>query len=149
VALLPVAGKLYARAVLLDTGAFLAIADLQDADHQEAMACLSRIADLRLPAVVTVPTVHESHRRLLYSLGEARARRFLDSVFDGTLNVIGSEPVDEQEAVKLIDRYRSLELTLTDAANMAVMTRLQIGAAFSFDRHFLQAGYIRVPPMHL
>lgn len=133
----------------MDTGAFLALADTTDAQHESARTCLSRIAELRLPVVATIPTVHESHRRILHSLGEAPARRFLEHVFDGTTNVVSTTLDDEREAIRLIDRHRSLELTLTDAANMAVMTRLQIGAAFSFDRHFLQAGYLRVPPMHL
>ena len=134
---LPVAGTLYARAVLLDTGAFLALADPQDVDHAIAEGCLSRIAELRLPAVVTVPTVYESHRRLLHSIGEMQGRRFLERVFDGSVNIVRTTGDDEQQAISLIDRYKSLELTLTDAANMAVMTRLQIGAVFSFDRHFL------------
>ena len=111
--------------------------------------CIGRMVELRLPAIVTIPTVYESHRRLLHSLGASQARRFLDGVYDGTANIVSTTPNDEQDAIRLMDRHRSLDLTLTDAVNMAVMLRLQIGAVFSFDRHFLQAGFIRVPPMHL
>jgi predicted nucleic acid-binding protein len=105
--------------------------------------------DLRLPAIVSVPTIHETHRRLLYSPQPTLARSFLAGIYDGSVNIVVTNPVDEYEATKLIDRYAGLALTLTDATNMALMVRIQIGAAFSFDRHFLQAGFVRVPPLHL
>jgi predicted nucleic acid-binding protein len=38
-------------------------------------------------------------------------------------------------------------LTLTDAASMAIATRMQIASVFSFDEDFLIAGFNRVPPL--
>lgn len=145
----PVGRTLYSRAVLLDTSAFLALANPHDVHHVDSQDCLVLVARNRLPVFVTLPTVYEAHRRFLFDFGQLSADRFLVEVFDGTTNIVRTIEDDEAEARRLIDRYAALALTLTDAVNMAVMVRLSIAAAFSFDRHYLQAGFIRIPPFHL
>lgn len=138
---------LHDRAVLIDTGAFLALVDSDDCDHESASRCLTQIASRRLPLFVALPTLYETHRRLLFDHGIAVAQNWLTEILDGSLNLIRPEEADEREAVELIDRYEDLRLTLTDAVNMAVMTRRGVAKCFSFDDHFLQAGFLRVPPL--
>ena len=146
---LPIGRSLYARAVLIDTGAFLALINPQDGGHLIATECLSTIAKHRLPVFVSIPTIYESHRRILFDLGQQRAKRFLRELYDGSVNIVRTLEEDEWEARRLLDRYEALDLTLNDAANMAVMTRLGIAQVFAFDRHYLQAGFIRIPPLHI
>jgi predicted nucleic acid-binding protein len=146
---LPIGKTLYARAVLMDTGAILALADHSDPHHNDATECLQAIARHRLPVFIIVPTIYEAHRRFLFDHGQPAANYLLDAVYDGSTNIVRTVDEDEQEARRLIQRYAALEMTLTDGACMAVMTRLRIAACFSFDVHFLQAGYIRIPPFHL
>jgi predicted nucleic acid-binding protein len=74
---------------------------------------------------------------------------FLNSINDGSVNIRRTIKKDEEDSCLLIDRYKTIYLTLTDAANMAFMTRLGIGVAFSYDHHFLLTGLIRIPPFHL
>jgi predicted nucleic acid-binding protein len=131
----------------MDTGAFLALARSSDPNHKDAKQCLDRIAALRLPLFVSLPTIYEAHRRFLFDLGAPAASRFLAKVFDGSTNIVRTTSEDETEAQRLTSRYP--DLTLTDAVNMAVMVRLEIGACFSFDWHFLQVGFLRVPPLYL
>ena len=146
---LPIGRSLYARAVLIDTGAFRALIDPQDDGHQSAVECLNTIAKHRLPVFVSIPTIYESHRRILFDLGQQAAKRFLRELYDGSVNIVRTLEEDEQEARRLLDRYEALDLTLNDAANMVVMTRLGIAQVFAFDRHYLQAGFIRIPPLHI
>jgi len=141
--------RLYAKAVLIDTGALLALADSKDIHHLSASDCLKSIAEHRLPVFISIPTIYESQRRILFDLGQQVATQFLDQIYDGSLNIERTVNEDEQEARALIKKYTALKLTLTDAANMAVMMRLGIAMVFSFDRHFLQAGFIRIPPFYL
>lgn len=145
----PVGRTLYSKAVLLDSSAFLALANPQDVHHEESRECLTLIASHRLPVFVTLPTVHETHRRFLHDFGRHAAQHFLGEIFDGSVTIVRTIEEDEAEARRLIGRYAALSLTLTDAASMAVMARFRIAAAFSFDRHFLLAGFIRIPPFHL
>jgi len=134
---------------MTDTGALLALADQHDSHHDEAVDCLRRISEHRLPLFISLPTIYESHRRFLFSLGNRAAESMLTRVYDGTINVVRTVSDDESEARRLLGRYRDLDFTLVDAVNMAVMVRLRIAAAFSFDRHYLQAGFVRIPPFHL
>jgi predicted nucleic acid-binding protein len=140
---------LYSRAILVDTGALIALANPTDTYHEQAINCLEHIASYRLPVFVSIPTIYESYRRTLFDLNQEAARLFVERIYDGSVNIVRTIDEDEQEAMQLIERYAALKLTLTDAANMAVMVRLQIAASFSFDRHYLQAGFIRIPPFHL
>ena len=146
---LPVGRSLYARSVLVDTSALLALANHQDNYHPDALDCLNAIANQRLPLFVSTPTIYESQRRFLYDLGQTAARHFLIQIFDGSVNILRPGEQDEQEATRLLDRYGGLRLTFTDVANMALMTRFGIAAAFSFDWHYLTTGFIRIPPFHL
>jgi len=47
---------------------------------------------------------------------------------------------DEERAVAIIEGYADKAFSYTDAASFAVMRRLGIETAFSFDRHFAQFG---------
>jgi predicted nucleic acid-binding protein len=102
-----------------------------------------------LPVFVSIPTIYESHRRFLFDLGHVAARHFLHQIYDGSVNIVRPSDQDELGARRLLDRYAGLNPTLTDTANMAIMTRLGIAVAFSFDRDYLNAGFIRIPPFHL
>lgn len=146
---LPIGRSLYSRAILIDTGTLLALADPRDNNRQQAIACLNTIKDHRLPVFVSLPTIFESHRRFLFSLGQVAAARFLQNIYDGSVNIVRTVEDDEQEGIRLIERYEGLRITMTDAVNMAVMVRLGMAASFSFDCHYLQAGFIRIPPFHL
>lgn len=140
---------LFGKSVLLDTGAFIALARGADTNHSAAEECLKAIDAKRLPLFVATPTIYETHRRFLYDMGRTVASTFLVRVNDGSVNIVRTTVEDEAEARILITRYYALNLTLTDAVNMAVMLRLKIAACFSFDIHFLQAGFVRIPPFHL
>jgi len=85
---LPIGKTLYARAILVDTGAFLALANGSDINHQAAVDCLKTISKHRLPLFVTLPTIYESYSRFLFDLGQESANRFLDSIYDGSMNII-------------------------------------------------------------
>ena len=145
----PVGRTLYSKAVLVDTGAFLALANPRESNHRYALECLQAIAKHRLPVFVSIPTIYESHRRVLFDFGRPAASKFLQEIFDGSVTIVRTVDEDEREARRLLGRYKDLNLTLTDAANMAIMMRFGIADSFSFDIHYLQAGFIRIPPFHL
>lgn len=146
----PAIGRsLYAYAVLIDTSAFLALANPNDPNHASARACLAGIVQRRLPAFVPIPIIYESHRRFLYDLGVPRALIFLENVFDGSMNIVRTVEDDEYYARAILIQYQGFRLSLADAANVAIMIRLGIAAIFSFDSHYLSIGVIRIPPLHL
>lgn len=48
---------------------------------------------------------------------------------------------DEERARRIIFRYTDKDFSFADAVSFAVMERLQISHAFTFDRHFAQYGF--------
>jgi predicted nucleic acid-binding protein len=53
---------------------------------------------------------------------------------------------DERKARDLIARYDDKAFSLTDATSFAVMERLGIDHAFTFDRNFMQYGLATLAP---
>ena len=47
---------------------------------------------------------------------------------------------------QIIFQYSDKDFSLTDATSFAVMERLRIGTAFSYDRHFAQYGFALLRP---
>ena len=54
-------------------------------------------------------------------------------------------PRDVERAKAIIYQYDDKDFSLTDAASFAVMERLRIVSAFTFDRHFAQYGFTVLP----
>ncbi len=141
-----IAGTLYGNAVLADSGALIALANPRDSHHEAARACLMEIAALRLPLLVTLPVVHESHRRVMFDVGIQEAIKLVLSVLRD-LTVIHVDESDVAAAVVIMQTYGSVKISLTDATSMSAMLRLGVVKVFSFDRHFIVAGFVRVPPL--
>lgn len=135
------------RGVLLDSGLLVAVAVREDGRHQEAVQCLKAAIDDRRPLFVSVSTIHETHRQILHRCGVVLARKFLSSVLDGTMAVIDHDLQGLHAGLDWIDRYSDQDFTITDAVNMALMVSWRFHAVMSFDKHFLIAGFRRVPPL--
>jgi predicted nucleic acid-binding protein len=56
------------------------------------------------------------------------------------LIIVRVTPEDEAKAREITYRYDDKDFSLTDATSFAVMERLGIRAAFTFDRDFRQYG---------
>jgi predicted nucleic acid-binding protein len=146
---LPVPETIYERAVLFDTGALVAITDSRDQYHDRAVACLGELRQLAYPWYITTLTIAETHRRLLYRshLGMLSALDFLESIYEGSVNIARSTEADARQAMEYIKRFDDQDLTFTDAINMAVTKRLGLRRVFAFDWHFTLLGFLVIPPI--
>ena len=86
--------------------------------------------------------VAETHALLLRRLGRRVAILFLDEVDHSRMTVVRVSLKDERRAREIITRHDDKDYSLTDAMSFAVMERLRIGEAFTFDRHFAQYGFV-------
>ena len=60
--------------------------------------------------------------------------------------MIRSRASDEERAREIIYQYDDKDFSMTDAISFAVMERLRIARAFTFDRHFAQYGFTVLTP---
>jgi len=130
----------------MDTSAFLQIR-LSDPG---ALECQRDIGLLHLPVYVTVTVIAEAHRRVLFDFGQRQADAFVTEAYSGSLLLVRPSEDDETEAIRLMRKYSDLQLTFCDGLSLAVMLRLGIPRAFTYDhRHFRAVGFIVVPPLDI
>lgn len=88
--------------------------------------------------------VAEAHALHLNRLGRGVARAFLASLDTSSTVVVRVTEDDERRGRAIVFRYADKDFSLTDATSFAVMERLGVRHAFTFDRHFEQYGFINL-----
>ncbi len=130
--------------MLADTSALLALVFRDDQNHEAAVEVVRRRPDARFLLteliVAEVATRTRAYAGAERAVGVARdllASRRYDLVFvDAALF---------EDALERMARFADKRLSLTDCASFAVMERLGLAAAFTFDRDFRDCGYATVP----
>jgi predicted nucleic acid-binding protein len=128
---------------LIDTSAYFALVDVDDINHARANSAAGAMQG-RL--YTTNYILAETHALLLRRLGRAIAARFLLEADRDRTNLIRVRADDEERAREIIFAHDDKDYSLTDATSFAVMERLHIGTAFTFDRHFAQYGFAVLGP---
>jgi uncharacterized protein len=133
--------------IFVDSGAWIAISDRSDQHHRPAIATYRDL--LRSPRILVTSNlvVAESYILVRRSAGHETAMRFLRSLRQSSrLLKVYSDAALESRAEELLARYADQDFSFVDAVSFALMQRRSIAQAFTFDRHFLVAGFTRVPP---
>jgi predicted nucleic acid-binding protein len=134
------------EAVFIDTSYLLALELEDDQVHQAAIQHWSRIS-LALPILVTTSYILDevvtylSSRRLHAKAVELGAR-LLNSP---SVQFVHVDEATFFEGWAFFQRHRDKDYSLTDCISFVVMRRAGLTTAFSFDRHFIQAGFITEP----
>ena len=68
----------------------------------------------------------------------------LERIDNGAGAMVRVDEDGERRAREIVAAYRDKDVTLVDAMSFAVMERLGIAVAFTFDRHFVQFGFTLV-----
>lgn len=123
--------------LFVDSAAFIALADEGDSLHDRARRFASSLtASTQLFTSDLV--VAESFSNLQYHLGGEPARTFLRAILSGEsgTELIAATRDDLLAAQRILEKYHDQKFSLVDAVSFALMERLRIGTAFTFDRHF-------------
>jgi len=134
--------------IFLDTSAIIAYYNADDRFHGEATGVIRNLTDGRTPltrlyisdyifdeAMTFIECVLRNHA-LAVDVGEA----LLSSPFTTVLRV------EEDVFEEAWERFRDGEgLSFTDCSSFALMKRFGISHAFTFDRHFADAGFQALP----
>lgn len=138
--------------MLVDTGAWYAIADASDRHHEEARDFYAEHAG-RTPLTTTDLIVAETWAILNSHLGRSAALIFWDTLRDTRTPILTAEPVDLEAAWRIAQAFPDQAFSFVDCTTFALMERLGIHEAFAFDAHFLiyrfgpdrQRAFRRVP----
>jgi len=129
-----------ATSLLVDSSAYFALLDRDDACHSQALAIRDRLIAEGWYLFTTSFVLAETHALLLNRLNQPVATKFLQDMEQSTTTLVWITPTDVQRAKAIIYQYNDKDFSLTDATSFSVIKRLNISYAFAFDRHFSQYG---------
>ncbi len=138
---------IWRHSVFVDTSAFAALASIVDQDHDAAKAIQVRLVQERRPLVTTNWILAETHALLLGRVGRDLALRVLLTIDRSDIAIVRVSENDELQARHILEQYHDKDFSLTDATSFALMERLGMTWAFTFDRHFAQYGFLPVLPI--
>ncbi|MFH1029295.1 MAG: PIN domain-containing protein [Pseudomonadota bacterium] len=120
--------------IFVDTSAWYALVDSDDADHAAAVAFHTSNTT---PLVTTNAVFSETITLIRYRIGHDTARIFGQKLKESSfVRIAVVTPADEERAWEIFIKYRDQNFSFTDCTSFAVMQRMKINAAFTFDRHF-------------
>ncbi|MBI4311930.1 MAG: type II toxin-antitoxin system VapC family toxin [Chloroflexi bacterium] len=128
------------RKAFIDSSAFLSLVNPHDVHHAEARVIWTRLTGEHWRTFTSNFVVAETHALFLARIGRQRAASFLEQINTSATLVLRVTLPDEQAATAIVLRYDDKDFSLTDATSFAIMRRLQIPSAFTFDKNFSQYG---------
>ncbi len=124
--------------ILVDSGAVFALLCRDDKNHLAAVACLRKMQRQRALPVLTNYILAETHTLLAARLGPDAARLWVRS---NIWPVEQAYVMDEKHAMGILFSGHGGSCTLVDAISFAVMERLGIDTAMTFDSNFANFGF--------
>jgi len=134
------------KTLFVDTGAWFALADRSDRHHKEAVDIYPQLLKDSHHLTTTNLVVAETYVLIRRVMGHQPAIAFLQSISASPRVVkIYSDSTLEEAAESILSQYKDQNFSYADAVSFAVMKDYGIKEAFTFDEHFLTAGFIVVP----
>ena len=128
--------------VLVDTSAFVAWYVSRDSRNRIAHQFWHELetANTRLvtPNHVVEETLTLLARKVSYPFAAVIAERFYGP---NPVEIIYSNREDEEEAVRYFRKFADQQISFTDCISFAIMKHHRVSTAFTFDRHFVDAGF--------
>lgn len=130
--------------IFVDTAAWLALNDRSDQFHSLAVEKFASIRVGRISLVTSDYILDESITIIRSRVSHRAAVAFGQSILGST--VVDLMPItsdDRLVAWEIFRKYDDKEFSFTDCASFAVMRKLRLKTAFTFDSHFSQMGFTR------
>jgi hypothetical protein len=128
--------------LFVDTSAWLALNNKNDQYHDEAVSKITKVRQQKIQLVTSEYVFDESVTIIRYRISHRAAVAFGDALISS--NVASIEDITDEERLKawvLFKKYRDKDLSFTDCTSFALMVKLKLQKAFSFDDHFKQVGF--------
>ena len=134
--------------IFIDTGAFLARHLTKDQYHPQAAAFWEALHKKNEACVTSNFVLDETFtllgRRAGYKFTAQRARNIYASE---SLQILRPTGKEEVKAIDFFEKYSDQRLSFTDCVSFILMQRNKIKRIFTFDRHFLLAGFQIFPKL--
>jgi predicted nucleic acid-binding protein len=133
------------RGIFVDSSAFFAALDHGEVGHTAAIQVFERMRREHVVPYTSNFIVAESHALIMSRLGIQPGLNFITWIEDGRIELVRVAIEEERRARDILRQYRDKTFSYTDATSFAVMERLGLRDAFSFDGDFSQYGFRTLP----
>jgi len=130
--------------VFVDSSAYYAYTDTDDANHAAALSLARRLAADQADFYTSNFVVAETHGLLVNRLDRDAAERVLERLYASTTRIVRATQADETRAREIIRQYTDKNYSLIDAISFAVMQRLHLRQVWTYVHHFAQFGFTAV-----
>lgn len=132
--------------IFIDTGAFVARHIERDQHHRDAVAYWAEIARGKQRCMTSSFVLDEAFTLLGRLAGNAFAAGRARNIYASrSLCILRPDAGIESRALEFFVKYADKQVSFTDAVSFALMRKERIRRAFTFDRHFADAGFRVVP----
>lgn len=132
--------------VFIDTGAFVALRNRAEREHELARETLKQLVEKRAQLYTSNYVFAETYTALLVRLGRSEAIEWGTRFRAGeTIELVRVDEEIEQRAWSILESHTDKEWSYVDATSFALIERERLTAAFAFDRHFAQRGLNVMP----
>ena len=128
--------------VFLDTSGIIALSDEKDKNHNRAKTYLKEEVQKGARFVIGKNILAEYIDGVTKRIDKKKAIEELDNILNSKLLVV--EPVSEADwdkAIRYFRKYNDQRIDLTDCLSFAIMERLDLKTAFTFDDDFKTHGF--------
>jgi len=127
--------------IYIDTSAYYALVDSDDANHHAATSLAHLLSQEAAELYTSNFVIAETHTLILNRLGYDAAAHVLASVYTSATRITRATEVDERRGREIVLQHKDKTYSLVDAISFAIMERLHLRRAWSYDQHFRQFGF--------
>ena len=132
--------------IFVDTGAWFALADESDQYHKQAVDVYPGLFRDNHHMMTTNLVIAETYILIRRTIGHQPAMTFLENIaVSPRVSKIYSDRTLEENAENILEKYQDQDFSYADAVSFAAMKLHGIHLAFSFDQHFVTAGFTTIP----
>jgi predicted nucleic acid-binding protein len=130
------------EAVFVDSGAWIALALLRDPLHTAAREQWNVLQGAGAKLHTSIPVVIETFTFLDRNANRDVALTWREAIYQhGTVRILPCELRDLEQSWAYFRRADLHKLSAVDATSFAIMKRVRIRLAYTFDHHFAVAGF--------
>lgn len=137
------------KELFIDTGAWVALNNKRDSYHLMAVRANRKFLDNGYFYVTSNFVLDEAFTLLRHDAGHKKAVEFGHEIkYLETIRKIQVFYINQSlmyRASDLFEKYSDKDFSFTDCASFILMEMWDINEAFSFDKHFEQRNFIRLP----
>lgn len=128
--------------IFIDTGAFLARYLSRDQYHSQALTLWQKIKT-KGESCFTSNFVLDEMITLLgrWANHDFSSQRATNIYASNAITILRSDQNDELSALKYFEKYGDQQISFTDCVSFVLMKKSRIKKVFTFDQHFVMAGF--------